>query len=161
MKKMFSYFMALVMVMSLALPCAAEEMTADDWSGYNVSPVAPAEQVVPFGTEAPAGPGYNLHANAIYSFGGNASWSQLWLNKNLFGCLKYHVYVNNNSNSTLRFTVRGCSGGDRDFYLPAYTDTATYFSFEDMSFNVDTRDTLFCISFEAPSNFTGTVGCGD
>lgn len=160
MKKLVSLVVALVMVMSLAYPCAAEEISGGDWSGCNVSPFSPADRATTFGIEAPTST-YNLHANGIYSFHGIAYRDRLWLNYYMTDCMKYHVYVNNRSSSTLWFTVRGISGGDRDFYLPAYTDTASYFSFDEMTFSVSSTDTLFCMSFEAPSNFEGWVSCGD
>lgn len=73
--------------------------------------------------------------------------------------MRYSVYINNNSDKDLTFTVRGISGRDKDFVLPAYRDTLEYFGDNAMTFNVDTRNTLFCITFEAPSNFEGWVSC--
>ena len=43
MKKVLSFIMAIVMVMSLTIPCTADEITGRDWSGYNVSTVNPFE----------------------------------------------------------------------------------------------------------------------
>lgn len=163
MKKTLSVILALAIFFSLAIPCSATTISDDDWSGSNVSTSNPLEimnQLVPFGTSPPT-TSYNLHTNAVYSFHGNASWSRLWLSKYMYGCLRYGLYINNKSSSTLTFTVRGISGGDREFTLPGNTDTAAYYNTSDTTFSVDSTSTLFCISFEAPSNFEGWVCCAD
>lgn len=160
MKKALSAILALTFVFSLAIPCSAHTVSGLDWSGSNVSNVDPLDIIVPFGTEAPKD-GYNLHTNALYSFSGKASWSTLWLNKNLYGCTKYSVYINNKSSQTLTFTIRGISGGDRTMTLPGNTDTVAYYGDSGMTFNTNSTSTLFCISFNAPSNFEGWVSCAD
>ena len=164
MKKTLSIIMALVMVFSLAAPCAAVEQSGEtDWGGFNISDVCPFErmnQPTPFGVDAPT-TSYDLHANALYSFHGNASWSRLWLSKYLYGCTRYSVYINNKSSEKLVFTVRGISGGDQQFTLPGNTDTVAYFGSNGMTFSTNNVKTLFCISFEAPSNFEGWVCCAD
>lgn len=161
MKKILTISLVMAMILSLAIPCSAN--TISDWSGINVSPISPFElmnQVIPYGTSAPT-TAYNLHQNTQYSFHGTASWSTLWLSQYMFGCMKYGVYINNKSSEPLKFTVRGISGGDKTFTLPGNTDTASYFDFDEMQFAVNTTDTLFCISFKAPSNFEGWVYCAD
>ncbi len=161
MKKVLSIFMALIMIFSLAVPCAALEQPSEtDWSGFNVSPFDPMNQATPLGVDAPT-TSYNLHTNALYSFHGSASWSRLWLGQYLYGCTRYSVYINNKSSEELHFTVRGISAGDKDFYLPGNTDSATYFGSSGLTFKTNSTNTLFCISFEAPSDFEGWVCCAD
>lgn len=161
MKKTFSIFLALIMIFSLAAPCAALEQHGEtDWDGFNVSPFDPMNQANPFGVDAPT-TSYNLHTNGLYSFHGNAQWSRLWLSKYLYGCTRYSVYINNKSSETLKFTVRGIRGGDQTLYLPGNTDSVTHFGSNGLTFNTNTTGTLFCITFEAPSNFEGWVCCAD
>ena len=159
MKKSLSVILALAILLSLAIPCSAATVSSD-WEGVGVSPVPPMDQPLPFGTEPPDGiPAYNCHTNGAKSFSGSASWSTLWLNQYINGCLRYSVYVNNLSSQTLTFTVLGVSGGDRTLTLPGNTNSNAYYG--GLNFYVDSRNTLFCISFDAPSNFSGYVSCAD
>ena len=158
MKKVISLILALTVIFSLAATCYADA-AGSDWSGKNVSTVNPMlNRPSLLGTSAPTA-SYNCHTNGMYSFHGSAQWSTLWLEKYVYGCLKYGVYVDNKSDKPLTFIVRGVSGGDRQYTLPAYTDTAE--AVGGLFFNMATRTTLFCISFNAPSNFAGYVGCAD
>lgn len=163
MKKTLSVILVLALIFSLAIPCSANSISDSSWSGVNVSPISPFDlmnQPVPYGVDPP-NTTYNLHANTIYSFHGTASWSMLWLSQYMIGCTKYGVYIYNRSSEPLDFTVRGVSGGDQYFTLPGKTATDTYFEFSEMQFDVDTVETLFCITFDAPSDFEGWVYCAD
>ena len=164
MKKYLSFMLALTMVFCMTVPYSVTAVTELDWSGENVSPFDPLDllnQAVPFGTSSPTTT-YDLHTNALYSFHGNAISSRLWLNQYMIGCLKYGVSVTNTSSQNkLKFTVRGISGGDQSFTLPPNTSTEEYFGDDAMFFDAASRNTLICISFEAPSAFQGWICCAD
>lgn len=159
MKKIVSVVLAVATIFCLVVPCSASTISAPDWSGFNVSTVNPFDslnQASPYGTSAPT-TSYNLHTNRQYSFYGKASWSMLWLSKYLYGCTKYGVYINNKSSSNLTITARGVSGGDITKVIPANTDTTD----KPLYFTTPSTDTLFCITFDAPSDFEGWVFCAD
>lgn len=101
------------MIASLAIPCAAEEITENDWTGYNVSTANPFE-----------------------------------------------LYVKNNSSSPLLYIVRGSSIGDRAMTVSLYSNSTADNNGHTLYFPMSTNLDFFCISFDAPSNFSGSVGCG-
>lgn len=159
MRKILSVVLAVATIFCLVVPCSASTISAPDWSGSNVSTVSPFDSLnlaSPYGTVAPTD-SYNLHTNRQYSFHGTASWSMLWLSKYLYGCTEYGVYINNKSSNNLSITVRGVSGGDKTVVIPANTDTAD----DPLLFTTPSTDTLFCITFDAPSDFEGWVYCAD
>lgn len=163
MKKALSIIMALVLVFSLAAPCAAvEQSSADDWNGTNVSTINPYELLkgpVTRGTSYPT-VSHNCHLEGNLKFQGNASYSMLWLNKVVYGCMGYYVYVKNNSASTLHYTVRGGRYGDREMEVNPYSNSTADNGGHMLYFPMASYNDLFCISFNAPSNFEGYVSCG-
>lgn len=156
MKKIVSVVLAVATIFCFVVPCSADTISAPDWSGSNVSTVSPFDSLnlaSPYGTVAPTD-SYNLHTNRQYSFHGTASWSMLWLSKYLYGCTEYGVYINNKSSNKLSITVRGVSGGDKTETISANTDALLYYT-------TPSTGTLFCITFDAPSDFEGWVFCSD
>lgn len=162
MKKVLLFIMAIVMVMSLTIPCTADEITGRDWSGYNVSTVNPFELVNQSTTRGTSYPtvSHNCDLEGPLSFSGSASYSMLWLNKVVYGCIGYYVYVKNNSSSTLHYTVRGGKFGDKEMTVSPYSDSTTDNNGYTLYFPMNSTQDLFCISFNAPSNFKGSVSCG-
>lgn len=162
MKKAFSFILALVMIANLAIPCAAEEIAEDDWTGHNVSTVNPFElyyQAIARGTSYPT-VSHNCNSEGPLSFSGSASYSMLWLNKVLCGCGGYYIYVKNNSSSPLHYIVRGSSIGDRAMTVSPYSNSTADNNDHTLYFPMSSNQDLFCISFDAPSNFSGSVWCG-
>lgn len=162
MKKVFSLILALVMIASLAIPCAAEEITENDWTGYNVSTTNPFElyyQSIARGTSYPT-VSHNCNSEGPLSFSGSASYSMLWLNKVVYGCGGYYIEVKNNSGSPLHYTVRGSSIGDREKTVSPYSTSTLDNNGVPLYFPMSSNQDLFCISFDAPSDFSGSVWCG-
>lgn len=150
MKKLFALVLSLVMMLSLAVPCAAAEETAPDWSGMNVTPVNPMMGLTPYGVNYPTETHYP-NTNGPLSFRGNAAYSMLWLNKMLLGCNRYYVWVENMASTTLTITVRRQASGD-------YTQTVA--PYDRLPFYITASpDEIVCMSFNAPSNFSGSVSC--
>lgn len=158
MRKFLSVMLVLCVIFSFAIPCFASPVGGAQWEGFNVSPVSPLDSISPLGVNPPT-KGHNCHAEGILPFHGTANWDRLWLNKNIYGCNAYGVYIYNRSDKPLTFIVRGISGGDKRMTLPGKCDTANYFN--GLTFRMPSRNDLFCISFEAPSNFEGWVCCAD
>lgn len=161
MKKLVSILLSLALVVSLGIPCAADEMNGLDWSGNNVSTVNPFElyySSIARGTSYPT-VSHNCHG-APLEFSGNASYSMLWLNKVVYGCSGYYVYVKNNAGTPLNYIVRGGTYGDRAMTVSPYSDSYTDNGGNPVYIPMSSHDALFCISFDAPSNFRGSVRCG-
>lgn len=152
MKKLFALVLSLVMMLSLAVPCAAAEETAPDWSGMNVTPVNPMMGLTPYGTDYPQERHYpHPGADGPLSIKGNAAYSMLWLEKMILGCNGYTIYIVNNADTTLTGDIRRETSGDIHFSI------APGGSFEK---TIDALpDEIVCMSFDAPSNFRGSLSC--
>lgn len=161
MRKIIAIVLAIVMTSSLALPCMAAGNTGSDWSGYNVGTVNPLEiarQSLARGTSYPT-VGHNCNVEGPLRFEGTASYSMLWLNKVVYGCTGYYVYVKNNAGSPLHYTVRGSSIGDKEKTVSPYSNSTADNGGYTLYFPMSSSNDLFCISFNAPSNFEGRVYC--
>lgn len=150
MKEFFALVLYVVMILSLTIPCSAAEGAESDWSGMNVSTVNPMENLVPYGTEYPTET-YYPHDEGTLSFQGEASYSMLLLNKMVLGCSQYIIEITNQSNTPLSCTIRRQNSGDVSKTVPA-NSTRTYVIGA-------ASDEIVCISFNAPSNFKGSIGC--
>lgn len=123
-----------------------------------VNPLELANQSITRGTSYPTN-GHNCDVEGPLPFKGTASYSMLWLNKVVYGCTGYYVYVKNNSGSTLHYTVRGGMYGDREMTVSPYSNSTTDNNGYTLYFPMKSSQDLFCISFNAPSNFEGKVWC--
>lgn len=157
MKKTLTLLLTLLMLLSLALPCAAAEIAEPDWSGYNVSPVNPMNAPVPYGTEYPSAV-HEPDNDGKYYFSGRASYSMLWLNRAIYGCSGYYVHIENHADTTLKCILRGTTLGDLPMTVPPHTDTTTQNGGRKI-FVPAYNEKPFCITFDAPSNFSGYVDC--
>lgn len=158
MKKFMSMLLAVAMMLSIAIPCSAtsvdetlDVILTDEQIKSMCSAHVELTESMTRGTSAPT-EGWNCETQGSLSFSGSASYSTLWLNKLVWGCTYYKVYINNKSSSTLSFVARGCTN-ESTYTVPANTAKTFYFPM------ASTSD-YFCMSFNAPSNFSGYVSCG-
>ncbi len=165
MKKFISIFCVIAMALSMAIPCAATTIeenpativeestellgleTIRNMSDHHIVLTENNER----GTSSPT-TAVNCHASGLVTFEGDALWSTLWLDNYIYGCSSYKVKVENYHSEPLTFDVRGTTA-DTHYTL------ASGFSKYYYPLNMATTDTLFCISFRAPSNFAGWVEC--
>lgn len=165
MKKVISIFCVMAMVLSMAIPCAATTVEEN--------PVVVVEESTELlgveairnmsdhhivltennarGTSSPT-TAVNCHAAGLVTFEGDALWSTLWLDNYIWGCSSYKVVVENYHSEPLTFDVRGTTA-DTDYDVEPGLRKSFY------PLNMATTDTLFCISFRAPSDFAGWVEC--
>lgn len=148
MKKFFASILAVVMVLALAVPAAAQG--EPNWSGVNVSPVNPMEKLVPFGTEYPSDT-YYPHSEGALHIKGTANTSALWLSKMVLGCDEYYLELENKSSSTLVFSICRQNSGDINLTLGSGDTYRNYFTAD--------PDEIVCMKFNAPSNFEGDLYC--
>lgn len=151
MKKILSMLLVLAMVLSLAIPCAATEGVASPQPWLNVSLENPMEQLTLRGVDYPTNTHYP-HTGGSLSFGGNALYSTLWLNKMVLGCSTYIIDVYNVSDEALRYSVCLQNSSDIQKNLQPHSS-------ESFRVYADPNEIL-CMCFAAPSNFSGRIRCG-
>lgn len=151
MKRLLSIILAITMLFSFAVPCSATTVSpTEDTSNSTNDIIFELTESKTRGTSAPT-EGWNCESQGKLSFNGSASYSTLWLNKLVYGCLSYTVKITNNSSTTLSFDPRGCVDLSR-CYVPAK-------STETFHFLMNSTSDYFCITFNAPSNFSGSISC--
>lgn len=160
MKKFMSMLLVIAMMLSIAIPCSATTvaensdsiLTDEEIRGMCGTFVELTESKTR-GTSAPT-EGWNCETQGSLGFSGSASYSTLWLSKLVWGCTCYKVTITNKSSSTLYFHARGCTN-DGIYEVPANSEKPSVFYFPMAS-----ASDYFCITFNAPSNFSGYVSCG-
>lgn len=160
MRKLISILLVITMVLSMTIPCSAASVTEnkkvflrDEELGSKYGTFVQLTEFNTRGTSAPT-EGWNCETQGTLKFSGSASYSTLWLNKLLWGCSCYKVTITNKGSSPLKIDVRG--GIDAGEYtVPANSPEP----WEDC-FRMESTSEYFCITFRAPSNFSGYVSCG-
>lgn len=152
MKKNLAFVLSVVLILSLALPCAAAEDGEFKYPCINVSTINPMEQPVPFGVNYPTST-YYPHSSGSLPFSGNAAYSSLWLNKMVLGCNQYVIYIYNVSDNKLKYDICRQYTGD------IYNNTVSPHSSVSLRINADPNE-IVCMRFYAPSNFNGRISCG-
>ena len=153
MKKFIALIFSVVLVFSLAIPSYAStsgNKYFEDFSGnYNVSPISPWEKIGTRGVNPPT-EAWNISTQGAYSFKGNAAYSRLYLSKLIWGDQYFKVNITNYASTYL--TVNPMDG------VPvAPYSVAPYANPDVKYFTLRTGADYFCLSFDAPSNFSGTV----
>ena len=152
MKKFFSIFLALVMLLAvMPVSTYADEAKTEDFSqNYNVTDVCPWDRITTHGVNPPT-EGWDIRINGAYSFSGTASYSTLYLSKLIYGADQYSVTVRNRSSSRVLIMTPHDTTVLRNIEIPAGTMR------EDIRFTMQSGKTYFCLSFPAPSDFAGVV----
>ena len=153
MKKIITLSLCLVLVLSLATVCHADEVEETTvGANYHVSTVAPWDTVSPQGTSSPT-KAWNIQNNP-YHFGGVSPAARLYLNYLIYGSTYYGIVVNNKSTSN-RLTVNPHDA----LPLSPFTvnPSSTWASYDRYIFQQRSGANYICFSFDGPSYFDGYV----
>lgn len=151
MKKLTSMLLVIVTLLSLALPCSAVAFPEGKQPIVNVTTTNPMNGLALFEATYPTARHY-MHSQGSFSFSGNAAYSMLYLNAMIFDCSTYIIDIYNVSDNTLYCTVRRQYSGD-------YGVTVEPHSYRCIRVYASPTEIL-CMSFNAPSNFSGMIRCG-
>lgn len=142
---------AFMLIISLCVtPCFAEGNLGDNYiaPNFGVSTICPWETLTR-GTSSPT-QAWNVATQGTYPFSGSASWSRLYLEYLIYGANSFTVVVTNLS-STQPLTVNPHDSQDLNSFTVAPGQTVT------KVFVLQSGKQYFCLSFDAPSNFSGSV----
>lgn len=157
MKKIASLLLCAVLFIASAIPCFATTISEDALpaeenfsQNFHVSPVSPWDLPSPQGTDYPRNT-WNVHTQGTYSFSGQASYSLLYLSYLIYGGDGYKVIVTNRSTSNTLTVNPHDSVPIAPFTVSPNTTTP------EKKFMQKPGTSYFLLSFNAPSNFKGTV----
>lgn len=149
MKKLVSLVFAIITILNLSIPCLAANVTEDFTGNYNVSPIAPWENISTRGTSSPTS-AWNVLSQGPYEFSGKAAYSRLYLSKLIYGGQHFMAEITNRS-YTDDLTVNPHDSIARTPYsIPTRSPDCR-------TFELAPGKQYFCLSFEAPSDFEGSV----
>lgn len=150
MKKLVSLVFAIITILNLSIPCLAANVTEDFTGNYNVSPIAPWENISTRGTSSPTS-AWNVLSQGPYEFSGKAAYSTLYLSKLIYGGQHFEAKITNRSYTDDLEVNPHDSVSLTPFTIPK--------GFEDYprTFTLAPGKQYFCLSFEAPSDFRGKI----
>ncbi len=150
MKKVLSLILAGIMTLCIGVSAFGAEP-----HNYNqgVSTTPPVEiQVTPFGLNKPSTKNYvDLTKNEL-SFGGNAEVSTLYTDKHFKGKSKISYSITNNHDKKLTVKFYTSSGWFKSKSISIEANATLTGTIDGLD-----KDTLYYLTFSAPSNFKGKV----
>lgn len=149
MKKLVSLVFAIITILNLSIPCLAANVTEDFTGNYNVSPIAPWENISTRGTSSPTS-AWNVLSQGPYEFSGKAAYSRLYLSKLIYGGQHFKATITNRS-----YTDDLTVNPHDSIVLTSYPIPTR--SSDCRKFELAPGKQYFCLSFEAPSDFEGSV----
>lgn len=155
MKRLMSFALVMMLILSLSITAFAKENNTtfeEDFSqNYHVSTINPMDQVTTYGTSQPT-TAWNVVTQGAYSFSGQASYSKLYLSNLLYGTSYFMAEVTNRS-STTYLTVNPHDS----INLASFTLDPNETTDPPKCYQLQSGKRYFLLSFNAPSNFRGSV----
>lgn len=153
MKKLACLTLAILMMLSMSITAFAAENDAETEDrlskNYHVSTVNPLNQISTYGTSQPT-TAWDVVRQGPYSFSGQAQYSKLYLSNLLYGTSRFKVHVENKSASST-LTVNPHDSINLNPFDVSPNNTRV------MKYELQHGKIYFLLSFNAPSNFSGTV----
>lgn len=151
MKNLFSMLLVFATILSLAVPCAAEEAPEIPQPNVNVSTVNPMDRLALCDENYPKIRHF-MHTDGPRPFSGNPKNTMIYLNYMVFDCTTYIIDIYNVASTVLHCTVLRQHSGDFPVYVQPHSSVS-------IRVPADPNEIL-CMSFNAPSNFNGRIRCG-